>query len=92
MQPRLRAFVVLAILGLVLAGLLLAGPAHLVTHSPGEGHACDACLVQAALPLPPYAPLGLVQLARRTPVPAALRLTDPLLHLLPPPRGPPTPA
>jgi len=89
MRPRVRAVVVLAILGLVFAGLLLAGPAHLALHKPGDAHPCEACLLHAAAPaivvLLPQPLTGAVL----TPRPARLRLPDSPVHLLPPSRGPP---
>lgn len=89
MRPRLRAVLLAAICVLLIAGLLLSGPAHFGVHKAGDGPSCDACAISGTTPEPVFTIFGPpcearveIPLAPSAPPQASQRL-------LPPPRGPP---
>jgi hypothetical protein len=89
MRPQLRAVFLLATFALVVAGLLLAGPAHLGVHKPGDATSCEACAVHGATPTPALSLPGAPRSAQIRSVPPPAAAPEPPSHLFPAPRGPP---
>jgi len=92
MRPRVRAILLLAVVLLVAAGLLVAGPAHLGLHADADGPGCDACALHGTTPPVFEHGLGDLGVAWIEPELAPPQAPATTTRLLPPPRGPPGPA
>jgi hypothetical protein len=89
MRPRLRAVLLSAICVLLIAGLLLSGPAHFGVHKAGDGPSCDACAISGTTPDPVFEIFGPPREARVAIVLAPSAPPQSFQRLLPPSRGPP---
>lgn len=90
MRPRIRAVLLSAICVLLVAGLILSGPAHFGVHKPGDGPSCDACAISGTTPGPVLEIFGPPREARFALALAPSTPQQSFQRLLPPSRGPPS--
>lgn len=90
MSPRLRAVLLSAICVLLVAGLILSGPAHFGVHKPGDGPSCDACAISGTAPGPVLEIFGPPLEVRFALALAPSVPKQSFQRLLPPSRGPPS--
>ena len=92
MSRQARRLVILAIGILLIAGLLVAGPAHHGLHKASDGVYCDGCALSVAVPPSVPALLGPMQIARPSVVERHVEVQAAAPLVIHSPRGPPTAA
>lgn len=90
MRPRLRAVLLSAICVLLVAGLVLSGPAHFGLHQQGDGPSCEACAISGTIPGPVITIFGPPREASFEIALAPEAALPSFQRLLPPSRGPPS--
>jgi hypothetical protein len=92
MPRRGRTILLLAIGCLLIAGLLVAGPAHHGLHKTSDGVYCDGCAVTGTVPTPAPCLRGPMQVAHASSAERPLWVPSPTPLVTRSPRGPPTAA